>query len=112
MFLPEGVDASTIQFLKREGAEIVTAGRIYLEALRAAEKAVAVDPNAYGRTTCSPRTQLTSVHKIVSWSLLTTTHSYGQAIVRSSRSLPGSYPDKSSRTPYSAVLAALDSAPA
>lgn len=33
--------------MEREGAEIVTAGRIYLEALRAAEKAVALDPNAY-----------------------------------------------------------------
>ena len=40
--------------MQREGAEIVTAGKIYLEALRAAEKAVAADPNAYGRPLCSP----------------------------------------------------------
>lgn len=53
MFLPEGVSASTAEFMKREGAEIVTAGRIYLEALRAAEEAVARDANAYDRIVCS-----------------------------------------------------------
>ena len=53
MFLPEGVSASTVEFMKREGAEIVTAGKIYLEALRAAEEVVATDPNAYDRTVCS-----------------------------------------------------------
>ena len=53
VFLPEGVDASTIEFMQREGAEIVTAGKIYLEALKAAEKAVAADLNAYGLNICS-----------------------------------------------------------
>ena len=52
VFLPEGVSASTVQFMKREGAEIVTAGKIYLDALRAAEKAVEIDSNAYGRPIC------------------------------------------------------------
>ncbi|KAH9934924.1 tryptophan synthase beta subunit-like PLP-dependent enzyme [Fomitopsis serialis] len=46
VFLPEGVDASTVEFMKREGAEIVTAGKIYLDASRAAEQAVAADSNA------------------------------------------------------------------
>ncbi|KAH9842922.1 tryptophan synthase beta subunit-like PLP-dependent enzyme [Rhodofomes roseus] len=46
VFLPEGVSASTVEFLKREGAEVVTAGKIYLDALRAAEKAVETQSNA------------------------------------------------------------------
>ncbi|KZT65460.1 tryptophan synthase beta subunit-like PLP-dependent enzyme, partial [Daedalea quercina L-15889] len=46
VFLPEGVSASTVGFMKREGAEIVTVGKVYLDALRAAEKAVEADSNA------------------------------------------------------------------
>jgi len=46
VFLPEGVSASTAGFLKREGAEIVTVGKIYLDALKAAERAVETDSNA------------------------------------------------------------------
>ena len=37
----QGRSASTIEFMQREGAEIVTAGKIYLDALRAPEDAVA-----------------------------------------------------------------------
>ncbi|KZT11495.1 tryptophan synthase beta subunit-like PLP-dependent enzyme [Laetiporus sulphureus 93-53] len=46
VYLPEGVGASTIQFMKREGAEIVTVGKFYLQALRKAEEVVKADPNA------------------------------------------------------------------
>ena len=41
VFLPEGVSAFTVEFMRREGADIVTVGKIYLDALRAAEDAVA-----------------------------------------------------------------------
>lgn len=46
VFLPEGVSASTVDFMKREGAEVITEGKCYLQALGAAERAVATDVNA------------------------------------------------------------------
>ncbi|TFY71758.1 hypothetical protein EVG20_g1259 [Dentipellis fragilis] len=46
IFFPEGVPQGTRDFLQALGAELVVAGRFFLEALRAAEEAVKNDPNA------------------------------------------------------------------
>ncbi|KAA1471236.1 tryptophan synthase beta subunit-like PLP-dependent enzyme [Dentipellis sp. KUC8613] len=46
IFFPEGVAQGTRDFLQTLGAELVVAGRFFLEALRAAEEAVENDPNA------------------------------------------------------------------
>ena len=51
VFLPAGVSAPTVEFMKREGAEVVTAGNIYLDAKRAAEKLVESESNAYDPVT-------------------------------------------------------------
>lgn len=48
VFLPAGVSAPTVEFMKKEGAEVVTEGSIYLDAKRAAEKLVESESNAYG----------------------------------------------------------------
>jgi L-serine/L-threonine ammonia-lyase len=40
VFLPEGVSQPTIDFLKKQGAQVVIAGKSYLEALRKAEEVV------------------------------------------------------------------------
>ncbi|GBE82460.1 Catabolic L-serine/threonine dehydratase [Sparassis crispa] len=46
IFLPEGVSRSTIDFMRREGANIVTAGRCYAQALAKAEEVMVADPKA------------------------------------------------------------------
>ncbi|THH14332.1 hypothetical protein EW146_g5987 [Bondarzewia mesenterica] len=46
IFLPEGVSESTRLFLKRLGAQLIIAGEFYLEAVRAAERAVESDKDA------------------------------------------------------------------
>jgi L-serine/L-threonine ammonia-lyase len=46
IYLPEGVDIRTRNFLTTLGAEIVVAGAVYGEALVSAEKAVTEDDNA------------------------------------------------------------------
>ena len=46
VFLPAGVSASTMEFMKREGAEVIVEGNIYLDAKRAAEKLVESESNA------------------------------------------------------------------
>lgn len=46
MFIPEGVSKSTLDLLKREGAEVVVTGRFYAEALEAAKQVVAKDSKA------------------------------------------------------------------
>lgn len=50
VFLPVGVSAPTVEYMKKEGAEVVTAGSIYLDAKRAAEKLVESESNAYELT--------------------------------------------------------------
>lgn len=46
IFLPEGVDARTRQFLVNLGAEVKVAGAVYSEALVAAKQAVEREENA------------------------------------------------------------------
>ena len=46
MFLPHGVDQSTIDFLRKEGADVVIDGKCYLDALQHAQRAVEAEPNA------------------------------------------------------------------
>ncbi|KAI0670605.1 tryptophan synthase beta subunit-like PLP-dependent enzyme [Trametes maxima] len=46
VYLPHGVSQSTIDFMRKEGAEVVVAGSYYLEALRRAEEAVQAEPKA------------------------------------------------------------------
>ncbi len=46
VFLPVGASASTLAFLKQEGAEVKAHGICYQEALTAAEEAVAAEQNA------------------------------------------------------------------
>ncbi|TFY83456.1 hypothetical protein EWM64_g569 [Hericium alpestre] len=46
IYLPEGVAPATREYLQRLGADLVVAGSFFLEALRAAEAAVNIDPNA------------------------------------------------------------------
>ncbi|KDQ59473.1 hypothetical protein JAAARDRAFT_33046 [Jaapia argillacea MUCL 33604] len=45
VYIPEGVSRQTLDFLKKEGAEVVVAGKFYAEALKRAEEAVRSDPN-------------------------------------------------------------------
>jgi len=45
IYLPQGVDARTHAFLHNVGAEVVVAGRFYLESLRAAEAAAQTQPD-------------------------------------------------------------------
>ncbi|PCH38355.1 tryptophan synthase beta subunit-like PLP-dependent enzyme [Wolfiporia cocos MD-104 SS10] len=47
VFLPEGVSASTVDFMRAEGAEIIVGGKCYLQALNAAEDAVKASPLAF-----------------------------------------------------------------
>ncbi|KAH9483729.1 Serine dehydratase-like [Psilocybe cubensis] len=46
VFIPEGVTATTLALLKREGAEVIVGGRQYSEALKRAEELVAKEPHA------------------------------------------------------------------
>ncbi|KAI0713220.1 tryptophan synthase beta subunit-like PLP-dependent enzyme [Earliella scabrosa] len=46
VFLPHGVDQSTIDFLRKEGADVVIDGKCYLDALQHAQRAVEAEPNA------------------------------------------------------------------
>lgn len=46
VFLPEGASASTLEFLKEEGAEVIIEGSYYLQALGAAERVVKEETNA------------------------------------------------------------------
>ncbi|KAI0831064.1 tryptophan synthase beta subunit-like PLP-dependent enzyme [Trametes gibbosa] len=46
VYLPHGVHQSTIDFMTKEGAEVVIRGNFYLEALQAAQEAVHTEPNA------------------------------------------------------------------
>ncbi|KAI0933894.1 hypothetical protein AcV5_005913 [Taiwanofungus camphoratus] len=46
VYLPEGVGASTVGFLKQAGAEVITEGKIYLHALKKAEEVVKGESNA------------------------------------------------------------------
>ncbi|KAJ8453930.1 hypothetical protein ONZ51_g13322 [Trametes cubensis] len=46
VFLPHGVSQSTIDYMRKEGAEIVIEGNYYLQARQAAQKAVDADPKA------------------------------------------------------------------
>ncbi|KAJ8455336.1 hypothetical protein ONZ51_g12504 [Trametes cubensis] len=46
VYLPHGVNQSTIDFLRKEGAEVVIEGSYYLEALQGARKAVEAEANA------------------------------------------------------------------
>ncbi|CDO70686.1 hypothetical protein BN946_scf184798.g1 [Trametes cinnabarina] len=46
VFLPRGVDRATMEYMKREGADIVIEGEYYSQALQAAEKAVRSEPKA------------------------------------------------------------------
>ncbi|KZT11494.1 tryptophan synthase beta subunit-like PLP-dependent enzyme [Laetiporus sulphureus 93-53] len=46
VYLHEGVSTSTIEFLRREGAEVVSVGTCYLHARRKAEEAVKLNTNA------------------------------------------------------------------
>ena len=47
IFLPEGVDAPTRQFLANLGAEVRVAGTVYSEAVVAARQAVQREPKAF-----------------------------------------------------------------
>ena len=46
VYLPHGVSQPTLDFLRKEGAEVIIQGNFYLEALRAAHKAVAAESKA------------------------------------------------------------------
>ncbi|KAH9901158.1 tryptophan synthase beta subunit-like PLP-dependent enzyme [Cubamyces lactineus] len=46
VFLPHGVSQPTIDYMRREGAEIVVEGNYYLQARKAAQKAIDADPKA------------------------------------------------------------------
>ena len=46
VYLPTGVSAPTIDFMRKLGAEVVIRGSFYLEALRAAREAVDAEPKA------------------------------------------------------------------
>ncbi|KAH9901160.1 tryptophan synthase beta subunit-like PLP-dependent enzyme [Cubamyces lactineus] len=45
VYLPHGVNQSTIDFLRKEGAEVIIEGNYYLQALQGARKAVEAEPN-------------------------------------------------------------------
>ena len=47
VFIPNGLSPDTVNFLKREGSEVVIGGDYYIQALRRAEDAVAANPYAY-----------------------------------------------------------------
>ena len=46
VFIPKGASTDTVNFLKREGSEVIIWGDCYLQALRRAEDAVAADLHA------------------------------------------------------------------
>ncbi|KAI0720836.1 tryptophan synthase beta subunit-like PLP-dependent enzyme [Cerioporus squamosus] len=46
VYLPHGVSQSTIDFMRKDGAEVVVEGSYYLEAYRRAQQAVEADPDA------------------------------------------------------------------
>ncbi|OSD02844.1 tryptophan synthase beta subunit-like PLP-dependent enzyme [Trametes coccinea BRFM310] len=46
VFLPHGVNQSTIDFMRKEGAQVVIEGNYYLQALQAARKAVEAESKA------------------------------------------------------------------
>lgn len=46
VFLPHGVNQSTIDFMRKEGAEVVIEGKCYLDALQHAHRAVQAEANA------------------------------------------------------------------
>ena len=46
VFIPNGASPDTVNFLKREGSEVIVGGDYYLQALRMAEEAVAVNLHA------------------------------------------------------------------
>jgi L-serine/L-threonine ammonia-lyase len=46
VFIPKGASPDTVNYLKRERSEVVIEGDYYLQALRSAEDAVAVNPHA------------------------------------------------------------------
>ncbi|KAL7283204.1 hypothetical protein ACG7TL_002631 [Trametes sanguinea] len=46
VFLPRGVDRATMDYMKKEGAEIVVEGGFYQEAFQAAKKVVQAEPKA------------------------------------------------------------------
>ncbi|RPD65899.1 tryptophan synthase beta subunit-like PLP-dependent enzyme [Lentinus tigrinus ALCF2SS1-7] len=46
VYLPHGVSQSTIDFMRKEGAEVVIEGDYYLQALQRAQQAVEAEPNA------------------------------------------------------------------
>jgi L-serine/L-threonine ammonia-lyase len=49
VYIPKGISASTLAFLKREGAEVVIEGDCYLHALQKAEEVVADNEHTYVR---------------------------------------------------------------
>ena len=46
VYLPRGVSQSTIDFMRKDGAEVVVEGSYYQEALQCAQKAVAINTHA------------------------------------------------------------------
>lgn len=46
VFIPNGASPDTVNFLKREGSEVIVGGEYYLQALRMAEEAVAASLHA------------------------------------------------------------------
>jgi len=46
VFIPNGASLDTVNFLKREGSEVIVGGDYYLQALGMAEDAVAADLHA------------------------------------------------------------------
>ena len=46
VFIPNGASPDTVNFLKREGSEVIVGGEYYLQALRMAEEAVAANLHA------------------------------------------------------------------
>ena len=46
VFIPNGASLETVNFLEREGSEVVVGGDYYLQALRKAEDAVAANLHA------------------------------------------------------------------
>lgn len=47
VYIPEGVSQRTLDFLKKEHAEVVITGKYYLQALNRAEEALKFGENAY-----------------------------------------------------------------
>lgn len=46
VYIPEGVSQSTVDFLKKERAEVVITGKYYLQALQSAEETIKNEENA------------------------------------------------------------------